>query len=280
MSPEPSPALWRRIIREPLTHFLVAGLALFLVVSAVKEARRPVVRLDNSELEQLISYWQLQMQRPPTRAEVKAILNERIDEELLAREALRLGMDKNDMIIRRRLAEKMAFASEDTTSLPQPSDSELRALYERTKDQYVSPTQVAFRQVVFSGDRPNALGTAQAALKAAGGGEPGPGDPFVLPLTYGGVGVDDLLRDYGPEFAKAMETLPVGSWSGPVQSPYGWHLVRLESRKPRYAQPFEAVKDQVRDAYLADARKRANADFLAKLRKRYRVEVAGEQGQD
>ena len=277
MNPEVKPALWRRIVREPLTHFLVIGAALFLVVTAIKDARRPVVRLDTGELEQLVSYWQLQMQRPPTQAEVKAIINERVDEELLAREALRLGMDKNDMIIRRRLAEKMAFASEDTTSLPQPSDADLKALFEKTKDQYVVPAQVAFRQVVFSGDRPNAEATARAALASASGRDPGPGDPFVLPLTYGGVGVDDLLRDYGPAFARALESDPLGVWVGPVQSPYGWHLVRIESRKPRSIPEFATVRDQVKDAYLSDARKHANSDFLVKLRKRYRVVVAGDE---
>ena len=275
MNLEPDPALWRRLLREPLTHFLVMGVALFFIVAAVKDARRPVVRLDSSELEQLVSYWQLQMQRPPTQAEVKAIISERVNEELLAREALRLGMDRNDMIIRRRLAEKMAFASEDTTSLPQPTDADLNALYEKTSAQYVIPAQVAFRQVVFSGDRPNARVTAQAALTAAVRGKPVQGDPFVLPLSYGGVGVDDLFRDYGPDFAKAMEEGPVGVWSGPVQSPYGWHLIEIESRKPRSVPSFGAVKDQVKDTYLADARKRANSDFLVKLRKRYRVIVAG-----
>ena len=219
MNPEVKPALWRRIVREPLTHFLVIGAALFLVVTAIKDARRPVVRLDTGELEQLVSYWQLQMQRPPTQAEVKAIINERVDEELLAREALRLGMDKNDMIIRRRLAEKMAFASEDTTSLPQPSDADLKALFEKTKDQYVVPAQVAFRQVVFSGDRPNAEATARAALASASGRDPGPGDPFVLPLTYGGVGVDELVRrgDHAlDELAQARSLNCIGDARGMV----------------------------------------------------------------
>ncbi|OYU69693.1 MAG: hypothetical protein CFE28_06570 [Alphaproteobacteria bacterium PA2] len=278
MNPESRAALWRRILREPLTHFLVIGAVLFVAMSLVQGARRPVVRLDNSELEQLVSYWQLQMQRPPTQAEVKAIINERVDEELLAREALRLGMDKNDMIIRRRLAEKMAFASEDTMSLPEPSEATLKSLYDKTRNQYVLPAQVAFRQVVFSGDRPNSEASAKAALEASRDRDPGPGDPFVLPLAYGGVGLDDLLRDYGPEFAAAMESMPVGVWAGPVQSPYGWHLIRIESRKARSVPGFDAVKDQVREAYLTEARKRSNADFLSQLRKRYRVEVAGGPG--
>ncbi len=275
MNPEPEPALWRRLLREPLTHFMVIGIALFFIVSAVKDARRPVVRLETSELEQLVSYWQLQMQRPPSQAEVKAIINERVNEELLAREALRLGMDRNDMIIRRRLAEKMAFASEDTTSLPQPTEADLKALYDRTKAQYVVPAKVAFHQVVFSGDRPASEAAARKALTRAAGQDPGPGDPFVLPLSYGGVGVDDLFRDYGPDFARALESNPVGVWSGPVPSPYGWHLVKIESRKARLTPPLDEVRDQVKDAFLAEARKRANADFLRKLRQRYRVEVAG-----
>ena len=87
--------------------------------------------------------------------------------------------------------------------------------------------------------------------------------------------MDDLFRDYGPDFARALESNPVGVWSGPVPSPYGWHLVKIESRKARLTPPLDEVRDQVKDAFLAEARKRANADFLRKLRQRYRVEVAG-----
>src|SRR5437763_15543347 len=104
---------WRRVAREPLVRFLAIGLVLFAAMSAAKALQRPVVRIDAAELNQLAAYWEAQSQRPPTKAELAGIIQDRIDEELLAREALRLGLDKNDMIIRRRLAQKVSFATDD-----------------------------------------------------------------------------------------------------------------------------------------------------------------------
>ena len=271
-------SLFRRIAREPLTHFLLIGALLFGGLTAVKSLRRPMVRLEAQDLNQLVSYWEVQMQRPPSKAELAAIIHDRIDEELLAREALRLGLDKDDMIIRRRLAQKMAFASDDVAPVAEPDETTLRAYYSRTAGRYASPARVAFQQVFFSGDRPHG-GAQQAAIQALGLAEEDKrdphGDPFLFPLAYDDVALPDLLRDYGPAFVKTLETAPVGSWQGPVLSPYGWHLVRVSARRQGAAASFEAVRGQVHDAWLADHRAEANAAFLRDLRKRYRVVVAG-----
>jgi hypothetical protein len=269
----------RRIAAEPLVHFLVIGAVLFAALTFVKSLERPVVRLDAQDLDQLAAYWELQMQRPPNKAELAGIINERIDEELLAREALRLGLDKGDMIIRRRLAQKMAFATDDTAAAIAPGEAELRAFYARTASRYAAPMRVRFRQVFFSGDRPNggaAKAAAQAMHRAEEGGREEPtGDPFLFPLSYDDVGTADLLRDYGPAFVKTLETAPIGAWAGPVPSPFGWHLVQVEARRAPPAVSFESVRDQVREAYLADRRAQANAAFMKGLRQRYRVVVAG-----
>ncbi|MBW8815981.1 MAG: peptidyl-prolyl cis-trans isomerase [Caulobacterales bacterium] len=269
----------RRIAAEPLVHFLIIGAVLFAGLSLAKSLERPVVRIDAQDLNQLAAYWELQMQRPPNKAELAGIINERIDEELLAREALRLGLDKGDMIIRRRLAQKMSFATDDVAAAREPTEAELRAFYARTASRYAAPARVSFQQVFFSGDRPNggaAKAAAQALHRAEEGGRDAPtGDPFLFPLSYEDAPTADLLRDYGPAFVKLLETAPVGEWSGPVLSPYGWHLVRIEARRQPPAVAFEAVRDQVRDAYLADRRAASNAAFMAGLRKRYRVVVAG-----
>ena len=139
-----------RIAREPLTHFLLIGAVIFVSATTIKAMRKPVLRVDADELQQLASYWELQMQRPPTREELKGIIGERIDEEILAREAQREGLDKNDLIIRRRLAQKMAFASEDTTPIPEPDEAKLKSLYERSAGLYETPAHLALRQVYFS----------------------------------------------------------------------------------------------------------------------------------
>lgn len=274
-------AALRRVAAEPLAHFLVIGAVLFAALSGLRSLERPVVRIDAQDLNQLASYWEIQMQRPPNKAELAGIIDDRINEELLAREALRLGLDKGDMIIRRRLAQKMAFATDDVSAASEPTDAELRAFYARTASQYALPMRVSFQQVFFSGDRPHggaAKAAAQAIERAEEDHREPSGDPFLFPAHYEDIGTTDLLRDYGPAFVKTLETAPVDTWAGPVLTPYGYHLIRVTARNQPKATAFEDVRPQVRDAYLADRRAKANADFLKSLRKRYRVEVADVPG--
>lgn len=271
--------LWLgRLAREPLAHFLLIGAVLALALTGVKALQRPVVHIDAQEINQLAAYWEAQMQRPPNKTELAGIIHDRIDEELLAREATRLGLGKDDMIIRRRLAQKMSFATEDLAVAEQPSDTALRAYYQKTAARYAGPARVTFQQVFFSGDRPHG-GAAQAAAQAMHRAEEDKrdpsGDPFIFPLAYDDISLQDLLRDYGPAFVKTLETAPVGTWAGPVISPYGWHLVKVSARRAPPAVTFESVRDQVRDAYLAERRTEANADFMKTLRKRYRVVISG-----
>ncbi len=268
----------RRIAREPLFHFLLIGGLLFGGLTFVKSLQRPTVTLDAQDLNQLAQYWEIQMQRPPNKVELQGIIRDRIDEELMAREALRLGLDKGDMIIRRRLAQKMAFATDDVAQVGEPTDQALRAYYAKTAERYAAPARVAFQQVFFSGDRPHGgaeKAAAQALERAEEDQREPEGDPFLFPLAYDDVSLQDLLRDYGQAFVKTLETAPIGTWTGPVLSPYGWHIVKVTTRRAPSAVSFDSVRDQVRDAYLSDRRAEANANFLRDLRKRYRVVVAG-----
>jgi hypothetical protein len=201
------------------------------------------------------------------------MLRERIDEELLAREAVRLGLDRDDLIIRRRLAQKMAFASEDLEPVPEPREADLRAWYAAHPGDYATPATASFRHVFFSDDAGGAEARARAALS-----DPRPaetGQPFVLPLSYVGVQLRDIERDYGSSFSRQVETGAQGQWIGPVRSAYGWHILRVERRTPAATAPFESVRSDVAEAWKADRRKQANQAFVRKLRARYRVEVAG-----
>jgi parvulin-like peptidyl-prolyl isomerase len=273
-----TPAWLGRLWREPLVRFLLIGLVLFAAMSGARALQRPTVRIDAAELDQLGAYWEAQYQRPPSKAELAGIIQDRIDEELLAREALRLGLDRDDMIIRRRLAQKMGFASEDAAAR-EPTEAELRAYYAKTADRYAAPAKVSFQQVFFSGDRPGGgaqLAAVQALHRAEEGGRADPsGDPFVFPLAYEEANLPDLVRDYGPAFVKLLAAAPEGVWQGPVVTPYGWHLVKVTARRRGEAASFEAVRDQVREAYLAERRETDRTAFLQGLRGKYRVVVAG-----
>ncbi len=277
MTEAPSRGRLHVLMREPLLHFLLIGALLFAGIQVARELHRPTIRIDSQELEQLAGYWEMQTQRPPTRAELASIIRERIDEELLAREAVRLGLDKDDMIVRRRLAQKMAFASEDADGSAEPTERQLQALYDRTRRTYATPARLALRHVFFSADRlgvnpETAASEALANLKA---GRSVPGDASLLPLTYADVSVTDLSRDYGEAFAAAARAAAVGQWVGPVPSAYGAHLIRIERRMAEEVPPLSAVKAEVRTAWQVERRGAASRKYLDSLRRKYQVVVAG-----
>lgn len=267
----------KRLVREPLLHFLVIGAVLFAAISAAQSLRRPTLRLEASDLEQLAAYWEMQTQRPPTRQELASIIQERVDEELMAREAIRLGLDKDDMIIRRRLAQKVAFASEDVATITEPDDATLQAFYDKTRDRYATPARLALRHVYFSQDRTGTSPSAAAneALVRLKAGAPARGDPALLPLTYADIAVVDLARDYGADFTKAAREAPLQTWVGPVASAYGVHLIRVESRLSPQVLPLAGVRGEVRDAWMAERREANNRAFRDGLRRKYKVEIAG-----
>lgn len=264
--------------REPLVHFLLIGAMLFVGVIAARSLQRPVVRIDAQELGQLAGYWSTQMQRDPTNEELQGIIHERVDEEVLAREALRLGLDKDDMIVRRRLAQKMTFASEDTANLPEPDEAALKAFFEKTKADYQAPPHITFRHQFFNADRgrAEALVRAKVALGAVRNRLSDPvGEPFLLPLTYGDASLVEINKDYGPDFAAALVSVPLNQWSGPIASAYGYHLIKVDSRVSAKAPTLNDVRSDVLAAYQDQARKDRNATFLAELRKKYRIEISG-----
>ena len=267
----------RRLVREPLLHFLIIGALLFAAISVAGDLRRPTVRLEARDLEQLAAYWEMQSQRPPTRDELSAIIQERVDEELMAREAIRLGLDRDDMIVRRRLAQKMAFASEDVATIAEPDAAALQAFYDQTRDRYATPARLALRHVYFSQDRTGTRPQAAAteALARLNAGDPASGDPALLPLTYADIAVVDLARDYGADFTRLAREAPLQTWVGPVASAYGVHLIRVESRLSPQVPPLARVRAEVRDAWMAERRQANNREFRDGLRRKYRVEIAG-----
>ena len=264
--------------REPLVQFLLIGVLLFVGILAARSLQRPVVRIDAQELGQLAGYWSTQMQRDPTDQELQGIIHERVDEEVLAREALRLGLDKDDMIVRRRLAQKMTFASEDTANLPEPNEAALMAFFEKTKADYQAPPRVTFRHQFFNSDRgkDQALARATAALaKVASTQGEALGEPFLLPLAYSDASLIDINKDYGQDFASALVRVRLNQWSGPIASAYGYHLIKVDSRVSAKTPTLDDVRTDVLAAYQEQARKARNATFLADLRKKYRIEISG-----
>jgi len=271
-----------RIVREPLAHFLALG-ALLYAVGSWRAASRPSsneIVVTPGVVENLAAGFARSWHRPPTDAELRALVNDHVREEVYYREALALGLDRGDPIVRRRLRQKIEFLTEGPGETDAPPDSVLRAFVDRHADDYRVEAHAAFRHVYFSPDRRGADARADAErFLATVTGRPltaapaDAGDSFLLPLRVELLPASQIAGMFGDEFAAALLSLEPGRWAGPLASGYGLHAVfvseRTDARVPELAEVYERV--------LADWR-RARREEIAdaayeRLRERYEVTV-------
>lgn len=269
-----------RALREPLTHFLLAGLAIFLIFDVFGGAadvgdRRIVV--NEEQVRRLADQWSQTWQRPPNANELDGLIRDYIKEEIYYREALRLGLDRDDVIVRRRLRSKMEFLANSEAETVAASDAELQAWLDKYPAKYAPDPVYSLDQVYVgaSGGEGVATERARAILRQlqAGAKPDTLGDALALPRSLDRVAAFDIDRQYGDEFVDALKALPVGKWSGPVASGFGLHLVRVRSvqlpRKPRLADVRQAVENDWREA---TREKRENRAYQALL-DGYRIEI-------
>jgi parvulin-like peptidyl-prolyl isomerase len=208
---------------------------------------------------------------------MRSLIDARVRDEILSREALALGLDQGDMIVRRRMAQKMEFLFEDVAALREPTNEELRAWYEQHIDRVTLPPRATFRHVYFSPDRRGAQArddAARARSHIAGqstGSVAGFGDPFMFQDYYGDRAPDDVARTFGQSFAHAIFELTPGAWAGPIESGYGWHLVWVDSLTPARAPAFEEVEADVKTGWMEDQRAAMREAAFAAIRARYEV---------
>lgn len=277
------PMVWLR--RRPLPLFLLIGLCVFALERwgpVRRGAPENRIEIGSSEIARLEELWRAQAGREPTHAELAALIEDQVREEILYREAKRLGLDHDDTIVRRRLAQKMEFLMQDTAAIPEASEDELRRFYEEHRERYAEPERFSFSHVFFSSERRGADAESDArALLGELDREDGEGaawreagDPFMLRREYGARSADEIAELLGGSFAEALNGLETGSWQGPVPSAYGQHLVRISSRVPARQPPLEEVRDRVLEDLYFSRRSEANAKAFTELRDRYEIHVA------
>jgi peptidyl-prolyl cis-trans isomerase C len=278
------PPLARRWLREPLVHFFLAGALIFAIYELVNPAasrsdRVNQIALTQDDLRQLAVHWLAQGRPPPTADEMRALVEEKVREEVLFREAIALGLDKNDEIIKRRLAQKMDFLATDIAALQNPSDTDLRAWYVQNSGRFALPPRATFRHLYFSLDRPGARDRAAAILdKISGKPADAPevatvADLFMFQDYYAERAPDQIAKEFGPGFAKAVFRLKPGAWQGPIQSGYGWHLVFVDALEPGRVPSFEEVEPDVKSAWLDQKQREIKRIAFEAMRARYTVVV-------
>ncbi|GAB3338218.1 peptidyl-prolyl cis-trans isomerase [Marilutibacter aestuarii] len=264
-------------LREPLVHFLLLGGLLFVLYGALnRDALRAPdeIVVDQARVDALQEVFERTWQRPPNAVELRNLVDGWVREEILYREGVAAGLDEDDTVVRRRVVQKMQFMSEGMAAAAAPSDAELEAWLQAHADAYRMPPRYTLQQVFFEprGDvkaRRARIAAGLAALRE--GRADGVGDTTLLPGRLEDASANEYARIFGEAFVEGLATLPEGRWSGPVESGYGQHLVRIESRTPGRMPDLAEVRAQV-ERDLTRARGDEVAESLYQgLRTRYKV---------
>jgi peptidyl-prolyl cis-trans isomerase C len=273
-----------KILGEPLIHFLLIGAAIFGFYVAVIDA--PVAAPENRitvtalDIERLRGLWERQWQVPPTAEELRGLIEEHIREEVLYREALALGLDSDDTIVRRRLAQKFEFLTEDIAASRDPTDAELAAFFESNLERYRIPPRISFTQVYFDPYRRGGAAEQDAKLALADLRTGSPevtstlGDGSMLDRAYRKETPQGVEAVFGRDFAAAVFAHGSGAWFGPVASGYGLHLVRIDERSAGRLPMLSEVETTVRTDWSYEQRRQANEAIYRRLLDRYAVVIA------
>lgn len=260
-----------RILKEPLFHFFLIGAAIFIwfhIVAPDNETVEDleVITIDENDVALLSSRFETQWKRPPSDAELKALVDASIREEVLVREARKLGLDRGDPLIRTRLSQKMDYLTEAIATSIVPEDEDLEAFLQENAERYATPVMVAFHQV-FLGEKPgeaeieNALATLRAKQDVSD-----LGGSTLLPASMPLSATRVIESVFGGGFSKGITEVETGRWTGPIQSGYGIHLVQVVAVEPSRTPPLAEIHDAVlRDwrREMSEALAQAQYDTLA-----------------
>ena len=277
-------ATLRTLLREPLVYFLLIGIVLFAAYRYVEGGRGGTeqskqIQLTIEDLQRLDLLFQSQWRRQPTAEELRRMVENQVQEEVLYREALAMGLDKDDTIVRRRMAQKMQFLAEDVASAHQPTTAELKAWFEENSDKFRLPSRVGFRHLYFSPDRRGRRAqedAGRALARLAGQPEDSKlaaslADSFMFQDYYADRTPEQLGREFGPQFGQAVGRLQPGSWQGPIESGFGWHLVFVHSVIPGRLPAFEEIEGDVKSAWLGERKEEAWRKAYDAMRAKYTV---------
>jgi hypothetical protein len=272
------------LLKEPLLHFVLAGAVLFGAYSWMNRAAEkpdtrtaPRIQVSTGDVQWLSENWTTQWRRPPTPQELRGLVTDYLNEQLLAREARALGLDDNDVIVRRRLSQKLTFLIEDTLRRADPSEDELQKFYEANAQRFRSGARISFAHIYFSRERrADARSDATVALSLLeGSSAPAaePGDRSLIESEFRGETEQSISNAFGPGFARAVFALKTNTWSGPIESGYGFHLVRVSAWQEARLPSLSEVRARVLEDWKREQEQAAKERYLAELRRKYDVVV-------
>lgn len=273
---------------DPLVHFLLIGGLLFAALSLVDKqppadpALEPIT-ITAEQVAEIERSASLLRGREPTHEELEGLVRDAIRDEVYYRRALELGLDDEDDVVRQRMIEKMRYVTENTAD-PEPPEADLKAYFESHADRFRIPERVSFDQVFFSprerGD--SVVADAEAALQALrDGADPADfGDPTPLDSRFEAADPDRVRVLLGDALTEAVFSADPDEWLDPIESDFGWHVVRVVDRSAARDPDFSEVEDAVRQAYADDRLAAANAAAFEEMRSHFDIAVQWDAGSE
>jgi hypothetical protein len=273
----------KRFLKEPLLHFLLIGFIIFFssyYISKQRDAHTIVI--DKAVMAKLTMAWQTQFGQQPTSKELQIAADEYVKQEVLAREAVQLGLNQDDEIIKRRLQQKMEFILKDNIVVPEPGETALKSYFEKNTAKFTEPPKVSFSHIYFSADK---VGNEEAKKKAMTAlqmlkGQPSLqrapelGDRFMLLYDYNNIDKKEGVGLFGSSaFTDSLFTVKENNWAGPFLSGYGLHLLYVNKRQGNVVPPFNQIKARVIEAYKNDKLKEMDNEAMEKLVEKYTVKL-------
>lgn len=270
-----------RLIREPLVHFFLLAALIFAAHGLLAQDRQSAddrISVTRAKIEQLAGIFARTWQRPPSADELKGLIDDYVTEEIYVREAMRLGIDKDDAVIRRRLRLKMEFITAAEAEAVVPTEDQLNDYLEAHADRFRRAREAAFEQVFINPQRRGAAARADAdamllQLNSATSDAAQMGDATLLPASLSLTGEQDIAAIFGEDFSRAIFELTPGTWQGPVASGFGLHLVRVSERKAGALPPLAEVRQQVSREWTNTRRLEAERQRLEALLEQYKVTI-------
>jgi hypothetical protein len=272
----------KNIAKEPLFHFIIIGAIVFAFYSFIKGSyvdKDHSIQITKSEVEAMINKWMAQMKRPPAKEEIDIFLEDYVQREILFREAKAMGLDKNDMVVKNRMLQKIDFLTNDLLVTTSPTDAEALKYFNDNLEKYTIPGKIDFIHIFFNLDKRSIDEAKQTALgikNDLNNSSTVPnnyfekGDLFILPYEFQNLSNDDVSNKFGhSELSEEIFSIEEKKWSGPFVSSYGMHLVYISNKKSSTTLQFEDVKSDIEDELIKINRREAKKRLISELKKKY-----------
>ena len=270
----------KKLLKEPLVHFLLIGCSLFVLYGLVnkKTDSKDTILINDFDVSNIIASWEMQWKRLPTEQELQNLIDLNIKQEIFYQEALKMNLDHNDEIIKRRLAQKMQFLSNDIASVFEPTEEDLQSYLDKNIEKYLTPYTYSLYQITFSPDNRNdpfndASVVLNENLNASFDEMKSKGDNLPISYQFTNASASDLALKLGSKFPEALKDLTINTWTGPIPSGFGFHLVYItDIIEPRQPMLDDIRKTVIRD-YEYDFQKEIDERIYQDLKKQYDIQI-------